>query len=217
MLKKILFTTAGLLIITILSAQTWKTQIYGISDKANIKTLKIKPEMSIDLRTVILDTDTLKLTRRYNGSFIGVTGDSMKIKLTDFHEFSNHTNGTIKQTTIPGKSFIMSRSSDTALAIIPLSDISYISFKPENLNKMAGIAEAGVFVSIFALVLAPLICFDYKDGVFLADRYKYWGLGSTIGLAGSFCLEGIFSSSKQYQFKSNWPYKKKKVWSFKSN
>jgi hypothetical protein len=217
MVKKLILITAGMCYITILQAQKWQMPIYNISDITRVKTLKIKPEMNIEIRSIVLDTDSLKLTKKYKGAFLGATEDTLRINLTDFSEFKNYTNGIVMQTTVPGKHFIMSPTMDTGLAGIPLTEINYISFKSKGLEKIAGAAEAGVFISLFAIALSPLICIDYKEGEFNSDRYTYWGVGSALAIACSLCLEITLSGSKAYQFKTNWPDKKKKVWGFKQN
>jgi len=59
---------------------------------------------------------------------------------------------------------------------------------------------------------------DFKDGGINSKRYKYWALGSTIGITVSLGYAAITNSrpiQKQYQFNSDWPNKQADVWKFK--
>jgi hypothetical protein len=214
-MKKFILLVAGMCFFSVLNAQTWNGQIYRISGNSKVKTVRIKPGMKLDVRSILLDNDSLRITTRYNGSFMGVSGDTMKIRLTDYYEFEKYPDGILKQTTIPGKIYLMPNSSDYGIVSMPLSDIGYLSYRNKNADKMSEIIELPIYLSLCAIILSPFICYDYNDGSFNTERYKYWGLGSTLVLSASFCCEIALSGSKKYQFKPDWPWKNKKVWSFK--
>jgi hypothetical protein len=213
-MKKLALLIAVMCFSVLLNAQTWETQIYSLSGKSRVKTIKIKPDMKMDIRCIIPGNDSLRLSTRYDGSFIGVSDDSMKIKVNSFNEFKKFPNGIIEQKTIPGKIYLMSCSSDSGLVNIPLSDIGYLSYRNKNLDKTSEILELPIYISLMTMILSPFICYDYKEGKFNTERYKYWGLGSTIGLTVFISCEITLVNKKNFQFKTDWPRKDKKVWSF---
>jgi len=213
-MKQLILTGAALCLFISINAQNRKIPIYKISGKPANKMLKLKTERKITIRTLLIESDSLKLSETYSGSIIGISGDSMKITLTDYIEFRNYKNGLNKQVKIPGNLFLKNTSLDTGKLNIRFSAIHYLRYTPGRNEKLSGIAEGAVFISLAGVIFSPLICYDYKQGKFNAERYKYWGLISSISLTASLCVEIFANRYKEYQFKRDWPQKKKKVWSF---
>jgi len=186
-----------------------------VSDNSKAKTIKLKPEMRVIVRSHLIDNDSLSFSRFYDGSFVEGSSDAIKIKLTNYSESKKDVKGIINQTTIPGKSFFMIGSMDTGMVSIPLNEIQYINYRHKKSDKMAEFIEGPVYISLIAILLAPIISYDFKNGGINAERYKYWGTGSVVALSTSFCIEFAVNSHHEYQFKKDWPWKKKKIWSFK--
>jgi hypothetical protein len=213
-MKTLILCTIGFCLLTFINAQPWKVPIYRLSGSTSAKTIKIKPDRRVTIHSLVNDADSLKLSETYNGSVIGVSTDSMRISLTDYTEFRKYASGMNMQTRIPGKIYFKDPASDTGKVSIPISDIHLLIYRPVRNEKLPGIAEGAVFTCLAGVLLSPFICYNYKEGHINADTYKYWGVASSVGLTASFCFEMISLRTKEYQFKTDWPQKKKKVWSF---
>lgn len=214
-MKKILLLLIFSFLVGGLIAQTWKTSIFNTTDQSKTRTIKLKPEMELTVRSKLAENDSLSLSKWYTGKFVSGTKDSIIIKITRYNEYLNYKDGTVKQTTITSTNDFNTIKSDKELISIPLSEIHYLKYQPKNTTKMAEMAELPIFISLFAIIISPLVCIDYKTGEFNADLYQYLGVGSAAALTASFGMEIIINRGKTYQFKADWPNKKQKVWSFK--
>lgn len=216
-MKKIIALFTGLLFIANVSAQTWKVQVCNISDISKTRTVKLKPNSIVTLKTLKQKDDTLTHSLTYKGIFSGVENNSMKICMERYNERKSFSNGIFLDTYIPGKQFVMKNSKDTGYAVVPIADIDYLKYNNQTRDKIADYVEPLFFATFLVSFISPFICIDYKDGSFNAERYKYWGIGCTIALAGSVGWATIMSKSKKFQFETNWYEKNKKVWSFCSD
>jgi len=196
------------------SAQTWKKSVYGTMGNKSVRTIRLKPVSIVTVRSLKLINDSITWSTTLSGKFDGATDDSLRIRLDNISELKVLGTGIRYSTTIPGRLYLQSPSTDTGLVAIRLSDIDYLSYHNANKSKAGGIGEGMVFASIFMLVASPFICIDYKDGTFNAERYKYWAIGSTAVLFGSISIEALLGGEKRFQFHAGWPTKKQKVWTF---
>jgi hypothetical protein len=213
-MKKLVLIGVGICFMILLNAQKWNMRILNITDNATEKTIKIKPGMNLTVRSLFLDNDSLKGSKLYQGSFLGGSDDSLKIKLNKYLESISYSNGITKVTTIPGKSYLFSNSTGKGSISIPLSDIHFISYSAR--NSWSNVTEIAVFTSLFLVILSPLISYNFSKAEFNAERYKYWGVSSSIAFTASLCFEGILAKNKkEYQFKTRWPGKNNQVWGFK--
>ncbi|MEI6748145.1 MAG: hypothetical protein WCM93_03195 [Bacteroidota bacterium] len=214
-MQKIILLIVVLSFSVSLNAQTWKVQIQRATSNHRMKTLKIRPDMHMDIGSLLLDNDTLKESKFYNGFLVGGGSDSIKIRLNEVKEKKVFTNGINKQATIPAKYYLMTPLRDSSVMKIAISDIDYLSYYNDKREKTAGIVEPIALGALFVMALTPLISYDFKEGKMNAVRYKNWALGSTICLAASISFAVTVNSRKKFQFKTNWPDEKGKVWSFK--
>lgn len=209
---------AALLLCSAVSAQTWKTQIEKVSGNQKIKTIRLKPSMQVTIQSLILENDTLRESRVFYGDFAGGTADSMSIRLKSTTLQRIYTNGIRHTLVTPARYYIPAKRPDTNMMKVALSDIKSLDFKHEKWTNAGEIAEPVLLLSLFTMVISPLICYNFRDNKFNADRYKYWALGSTAGVATGFAtifVTNAIPPHGHYQFKEGWPQKKAKVWKFK--
>jgi hypothetical protein len=197
-------------------AQTWSTSIYSISDKSKTRTIKIKPDMELTFRSKLTENDSLSLSKRCIGKFVSGSSDSITLKVIRYSEYLDYKDGTVKQTIITNQNKFKN-TTDKNLVSIPLSEIHYLKYQAKNTTKISEMAELPIFISLFAVIISPLVCINYKTGEFNSELYQYVGVGSAAALTASFGMEIIINRGKTYQFKTDWPNKKKKVWSFKKS
>jgi hypothetical protein len=103
---------------------------------------------------------------------------------------------------------------------VALTDIDHIKYSHKNflVKGLDNVMEPLIFASLFVMIVSPFISYNYKDMAFNSERYKYWALGSTLGITIGFAYASITNSrpiQKQFQFNGAWPDKKGKVWRFK--
>ena len=215
--------STGLIIIAIAimfqaEAQTWKVQVERISGNSRTKTLRIKPAYNLTVGSILTNKDSIKEYRYYEGLFNSGCRDSIGMKLSLVRDERIFSNGISENTKHPGKSYLASLAQDTDYLKIPLSDISYLEYQNQELGGWAELGEPIMLLSILTMVAAPFICYDFKNGNLNADRYKYWAVGSSIGIATGFATVFTFatlSNHKKLKFNENWKSKGKNVWRFK--
>lgn len=199
-------------------AQSWKVEVERISGNNKTKTIKLKPSMQVNIQTVISENDSMRESRLFYGDFWSGSVDSLQIRLKSTTYQKVLTSG-IRYTSItPARFFVHSVTPDSNLYKIPLSRIASLDYKYEKWNGMGEVFEPFLLLSMLTLVASPLLCYNFKDNSFNADRYKYWALGSTAGIFVSFTAlisSYAIPSHGYYQFKDGWPRKKTKIWRFK--
>jgi len=196
------------------SAQTWKKTIYGTAGNKGVRTIRLKPAAAVTIRTLKIDTDTLKYSTAFTGKFDNATHDSLTLRLSDFSDLKILGTGMRYSAAAPGSMYVQPGTGQKGMITLPISDIHFISYRNNPDCKLGDIGEGAVFASLFVLLASPFVCIDYGDGSFNAGRYKYWALGSTAVLFCSFSAEALFNHQKSFQFTAGWPAKKQKVWSF---
>jgi hypothetical protein len=213
-MKKLMFVLLTCLMINGVIAQTWKTSIFNSTDQSKTRTIKIKPEMELTVRSRLTENDSLSISKWYIGKFVSGSSDSIILKIIRYSEYIDYKDGTVKKTIITNQNKFKN-TTEKDLVSIPLSEIHYLKYQPKNTTKISEMAELPIFISLFAVIISPLVCINYKTGEFNADLYQYLGVGSAAALTASFGMEIIINRGKNYQFKADWPNKKQKVWSFK--
>jgi hypothetical protein len=89
----------SILILTILlpliplHAQTWKTKIQRVSGSERTKTLRLKPGISVSVGSLLLDNDSLKEAKYYDGKFHSGSRESITLKLNSVKSEQSFTNG----------------------------------------------------------------------------------------------------------------------------
>ncbi len=215
-MKRSIFLLAAIISSFVMNVQTWNFRIQRLTGSPKVKELRLKPGRQVSIGTLVLDSDSLKESSYFNGYFLGGTRDSIQLRLKEVIANKFYTNGTRQTTIIPAKYYKKTPLQDSSLMHIAVSDIQYLDYRSEKWNIRAEIAEPIILGSLLVMVLSPFI--GFKDGSFNGERYKYWALGSTIGLTTGFATVitfGLLSNHKNFQFKTGWPDKKAKVWSFK--
>ncbi len=213
-MKKLIIAFVGIIISFTLGAQTWKAPIYRITGKPVVKTLKLKPKTKVTIGTLTFESDTLKVDKYFTGSFLGVVGDSLKIKLNEVATHRIYENGTKERKIVPAKNYLINSMPPTEAINVALTDIHILEYIPKTREKISGVEDFVLFSSLAVFLISPFICYNYPDQTFNQDLYQYFALGSTIGMATGFSLQ-ILGSPNRIQFKDGWPEKKSKTWSFK--
>lgn len=198
-------------------AQPWNFQLQRITGKTREKTLKLKPEMKLEIGRLLTDNDSLKEYNYYNGNFLGGTRDSIRIRLKEVKTNSVFTSGIKQQSTIPVKYFTSVPPRDSGFMSFALPEIDYLKYSKSKKNDPGGIVEPVIYLSLLTLFLSPVISYDYKEGELNEERYKYWALGSTIALAS--CITAIITINAidgpdTFRFKASWPGSHIKEWRF---
>ncbi|MFH1121982.1 MAG: hypothetical protein V1775_19345 [Bacteroidota bacterium] len=211
----ILFLTMGFLTGSV--AQTWETRMQRISGNSREKTLKLKPEMKLEIGLLLADNDSLKEYNYYNGIFLGGTHDSIRIRLNEVKTNAVFTNGIKQQSTIPVKFFTAVPLSDSGFMSFALPEIDYLKYRSAKKNGADGIVEPVIWCSLLTLFLSPVISYNYKEGELNEERYKYWALGSTLALAS--CFTAIITINAidgpdTFRFKAGWPGTHIREWRF---
>ncbi|MHC1777763.1 MAG: hypothetical protein AB9834_20355 [Lentimicrobium sp.] len=211
----ILFLTLGFLTGSV--AQTWETRMQRVSGNSREKTLKLKPEMKLEIGRLLTDNDSLKEYNYYNGIFLGGTHDSIRIRLNEVKTNAVFTSGIKQQSTIPVKYFTAVPLSDSGFMSFALPEIDYLKHSKAKNYHVDEVLEPVVFLSLFTLFLSPVISYNYKEGELNEERYKYWALGSTLALAT--CVTAIITINAIdgpdfFRFKAGWPGTHIKEWRF---
>jgi hypothetical protein len=217
-MKKFILLIVGMGLLQSFQAQNWEVQIQRIGENHHIKNLKLKPNRPLSIGRLITDEDSLREYNYFEGHFLGGTDRSLQIKLQKVQTHKVFANGISHQSTIPGKFYLEDLAGDTDRLEIALVDIDFLKIKGSKAQHIAGdIVEPLIWISLFTLILSPLISYNFKKGELNADHYKYWALGSTLGLTVGFaCVITInaFEGPTEFQFKEGWPSKKSKLWRF---
>lgn len=207
-------------IVVVTEAQTWEAQMQRITGKSREKTLKLKPDMKLEIGRLLTDNDTLKEYNYYNGIFLGGTRDSIRIRLNEVKTNSVYTSGIKQQSTIPVKYFTAVPLRDSGFMSFALPEIDYLKYSKSKKNDPGGFVEPVIYLSLLTLFLSPVISYDYKEGELNEERYKYWALGSTLALAS--CITAIVTINAidgpdTFRFKAGWPGTHIKEWRFINN
>jgi hypothetical protein len=200
-------------------AQSWEYQLQSITGRNKEKTLKLKPEMKLEIGRLLTDNDSLKAYNYYNGIFLGGSRDSIRIRLNEVKTNSVFTNGVKQQSTIPVKYFSSIPLRDSGFMSFALPEIDYLKYRKSKKNDLGGIVEPVIYLSLLTLFLSPVISYDYKEGKLNEERYKYWAFGSTLALAS--CITAIITVNAikgpdTFRFKAGWPGTHIKEWRFKT-
>ncbi len=216
-MKKFLLLIMALSFLFEPEAQTWETQLKRLNGKSKDKTLKLVPEMKLDIGHLLTDNDSLKAYNYFSGFFMGGNRDTIRIRLNEIRENSTFSNGIKKQSTIPVKYYHSIPLRDTNLMDIALTDIDYLRFQRNKTWNGGEVVEPLIYLSLLTLFLSPVISYDFKNGELNAERYKYWALGSTAGIFTAFVaiitINAIDGPDK-FRFKTSWPDKYGKEWKF---
>jgi len=203
-----------------LNGQPWRVIIQNTTDTTVVRTIKLKPKVHIGIKSLIRENDSLKITNTYSGTFLSGTQDSLTIKLEEFRVLTEYTNGIKQTTTVPPGFYLKNPDAADSQKSLALNDIDFLTYqhRPKLTTRADNVIEPLVLGSLFVMLVSPLISYNYKKGYLNTERYKYWALGSTIGLASGFAtlitINGFFNE-KRIQFRPGWPEKKAKVWEFR--
>jgi len=199
-------------------AQTWKIQIESVSGHPRTRTLRLQPKYSMTVGSVLEYSDSVKKFRYYEGLFKSGSRDSIDLKLSQVREELILKNGIRENTRIPAGYYLSSMAPGKGVARIALPDVAFLESRNKELGGWSEIGEPIMLLSILTMIAAPFICYDYKDGGFNSDRYKYWAVGGSIGIATGFTTIFTFSAlsnHKKLKFHENWNSKGNTVWKFK--
>ncbi|KAF0196424.1 MAG: hypothetical protein FD166_2379 [Bacteroidetes bacterium] len=203
-----------------LNGQPWKIMIQNTTDSSVVRTLKLKPKVHIGIKSLITESDSLKVTNTYGGTFLSGTRDSLTIRLEEFRVLTEYANGIKQTTTIPRDFYLKNPEAGNSVKSLALMDIDFLTCqrRPKLITRADNVIEPIILGLLFVMLISPLISYNYKEGYLNTERYKYWALGSTIGLASGFAtlitINGLFNE-KRIQFRPGWPEKKAKVWEFR--
>jgi hypothetical protein len=196
------------------SGQIWKADVLRTNGKPVVKTLKIKPETEFQAATLLKNADSIQASRYYSGIFQSFTNDSLVLKIKSIDDRLYDARG-LRQSSITQAMYHTGGKADSVYRIsLALKDIHFIRYQTHSQKLFSSAEDAILFGSLAMLFVSPFICYNYKEGTFNAERYKYWALGSTAGIMVGFSFQ-ILGGVRQLQFKPDWPKKGAKVWSFK--
>lgn len=194
--------------------QTWKTEIQRISGRPMLKTLKLKSGKELQVATLLKNADSIQESRYYNGTFQGFINDSLWLKITSIENRLNDARG-LRQSIITQTGYYTRGKADSVYRLgLAQTDIHFISYQTGSQKFFAAPEDAILFASLAMIIVSPFFCYNYREGSFNAERYKYWALGGTAGIMVGFSCQ-ILGSVKRIQFRPDWPQKGAKVWRFK--
>jgi hypothetical protein len=203
-MKKFFIFFAGISAIFNLNAQTWKIKAERFTGDSIVKTVKIKQGAGI---TVKYFTGLPNEEKTYFGSFLAGSSDSIRIKLKSTEIKTKLDDGSRQVTTIYPGNFFPEKNNALSIAIPEINLIELTS-------NRGGAAEVGVFACLGVLLVSPLIGIDYGKMKFNTERYAYFAIGSTLGLAVCFTLEGLTSKPKKLRLRPDKPDKTGITWRF---
>lgn len=219
-MKKRIFITvrSGMLIAALsfgstMTGQVWKAPIQRISGKPVEKILKIKPEARINVGTLVFEDDSLKKSIYYNGRFICGSDDSLRIKLAEIKMNEIYNNMLVKQIRIPGKYDQFDPTVLLDTKTLALSDIHMLEYQNKIREQISSTEDFFLFGGLIALFVSPFFCINYKEMTFNEELYSYCALGSTGCIIAGIALQ-MTGGQRKFQFRSDWPKKDAKVWSF---
>ena len=213
MKKHILFIfclTLGLVV----TAQTWKTDIQRTTGKPVTRTLKLKPKTELRIGTLLNDADSIKESKFYYGKFLSGNKDSLKLKVISIENLHTESAGLKQSEVTQAKYFTRYKADSVYNASVAITDVHFIKYQQDYQKFFGGGEDFLLLGSLAVLVVSPFICYNYKEGAFNAESYKYWALSCTAGIVVGFSFQ-ILGGERKLQFKPNWPDKDVRVWSFK--
>jgi hypothetical protein len=203
-MKKLILLFIELSLISGSTAQTWKIKVERFTGDSIVKTVKIKEGTGI---TVKYFTGLPNEEKAYSGSFLAGSSDSIRIKLKSTEIKKKLDDGSRQVTTIYPGNFFPEKNNTLSIAI---PEINFIELK----SNRGGAAEVGVFACLGVLLISPLIGIDYGKMKFNTERYAYFAIGSTLGLAVCFTLEGLTGKPKILRLRPDKPDKSGVTWRF---
>jgi len=216
---KVLFLTlilAGSVLLA--AAQTWKAGIEKISGNHKVKTIRIKPTMQLTIGSMIAENDSMNMSKNFYGDFVNGTSDSIRMRLKTVTTTTNYANGFRQTTVTPARFYPCNNTPDSNMVSFALPDVHSIDYSLKKWRDAGEIGEPILLLSLLTLIASPLISYNFDEGKINAERYKYWALGSTIGVVAGFAAIITINAIPphgRYQFREGWPLKKTKVWRFK--
>lgn len=212
-MKKLIFFTLCLMVQSIINGQTWKADIQRTIRKPHVRTLKLRPNTDLTIGSLLRENDSLKECNYYYGVFLGGSSDSLRLRISSIEKKYEETKGLKQSTKTPAKYFILDKADSVYTLGLALTDVHFIRYQ-QDYQKLFGACEDWVlFSSLAVLIVSPFICYNYKEGSFNAEAYKYWALGSTAGIVVGFSFQ-FLGANRKLQFKPGWPSEKAKVWTF---
>lgn len=198
----------------VVTAQTWKTDIQRTTGKPVTRTLKLKPKTELRVGTLLNDADSIKESKFYYGKFLSGNKDSLKLKVISIENLHTESAGLKQSEVTQAKYFTRYKADSVYNASVAITDVHFIKYQQDYQKFFGGGEDFLLLGSLAVLVVSPFICYNYKEGAFNAESYKYWALSFTAGIVVGFSFQ-ILGGERKLQFKPNWPDKDVRVWSFK--
>lgn len=198
----------------VVTAQTWKTDIQRTTGKPVTRTLKLKPKTELRVGTLLNDADSIKESKFYYGKFLSGNKDSLKLKVISIENLHTESAGLKQSEVTQAKYFTRYKADSVYNASVAITDVHFIKYQQDYQKFFGGGEDFLLLGSLAVLVVSPFICYNYKEGAFNAESYKYWALSCTAGIVVGFSFQ-ILGGERKLQFKPNWPDKDLRVWSFK--
>ncbi|MBN2172992.1 MAG: hypothetical protein JW731_02590 [Bacteroidales bacterium] len=217
-MKRFMILLLGLSIIQSVLSQKWEVDVQRI-DKHTHKTIKLKPESQFTIGNTLVNTDTLKEFSYFDGLFLKGTKDTLCFKLKEVQSHRIFTSGVKQQTVFPASLYPGILPEDSNSLKMALADIDFLKVKNPKWQNTVGeaIVEPLIWISIITLFVSPNVSYNYKEGKLDTERYKYWALGSTLGLVvgfGSVIIINGLEGTTTFKFKPDWPGQKASLWKF---
>ncbi len=214
MKKSILIIFFYLSVGVAVTAQTWKTDIQRTTGKPVTRTLKLKPKTELRIGTLLNDDDSIKESKFYYGKFLSGNKDSLNLKVISIENLHTESAG-LKQSEVTQEKYFTRYKADSVYNVsVAITDVHFIKYQQDYQKFFGGGEDFLLLGSLAVLVVSPFICYNYKEGAFNAESYKYWALGCTAGIVVGFSFQ-VLGAERKLQFKPNWPDKDVRVWSFK--
>jgi hypothetical protein len=217
-MKRFMILLIGLGIIQSVLSQKWEVKVQRI-DKKTFKTIRLKPESQFTVGRTLVNTDTLKEFSYFDGLFLKGTKDTLCFKLKEVQSHCVFTSGVKQQTVFPASLYPGILPEDSNSLKMALTDIGYLKVKSPKWQNTVGesIVEPLIWISMFTLFISPIVSYNYKEGKLDAERYKYWAMGSTLGLVvgfGSVIIINGLEGPTTFKFKPGWPGQNASLWKF---
>lgn len=200
-------------------SQTWNRKIECITGKKSLKTIKFNQNTLIKINSYSYDVDSVKHFSVYEGYFRTGSIDSIGLKMKSYRNGFVAKSGSTITTSYP-EDYFKKNQSAVSIMQVAVNDIQNLDYRQKGpiFKGLDNAIVAEFYISIAAAIVSPLLCINYKEGTFNADRYKYLGTASAAGLTlglGYIAVTNSHIFIKEYRFKgSNPPVKKEKVWKF---
>jgi hypothetical protein len=214
-MKKSILIIFCLTLELVVTAQTWKTDIQRTTGKPVTRTLKLKPKTELRVGTLLNDADSIKESKFYYGKFLSGNKDSLKLKVISIENLHTESAGLKQSEVTQAKYFTRYKADSVYNASVAITDVHFIKYQQDYQKFFGGGEDFLLLGSLAVLVVSPFICYNYKEGAFNAESYKYWALSCTAGIVVGFSFQ-ILGGERKLQFKPNWPDKDARVWSFKN-